>query len=124
MCHIDHWVFIHWKCESWISPLPAYFVQVVNRQGNPYYEIQAGEKPDYVAPVDAAKAILLKMKGKSLTDFLNPHCANSGELMISFFTETAQSALGSDVIDAVFTVPFDFSHSQEQALRYGIVLCF
>lgn len=67
--------------------------QVVSRQGNPYYEILAGEKPEYVAPVDAAKAILHNMK------------------------ETAQWALGSDVTDAVFTVPFEFSHSQEQALR-------
>lgn len=40
----------------------------------------------------------------------------------SLFTETAQWALGSDVTDAVFTVPFEFSHSQEQALRCAIVL--
>lgn len=97
-------------------------MQVVNRQGNPYYEIQAGEKPEYVAPVDAAKAILLNMKGKRLTDIVNPHWVDTGELMISLFTETAQSALGSDVTDAVFTVPFDFSNSQEQALRCAIVL--
>lgn len=114
----------HSKGDSWISPLPAYCVQVVNRQGKPYYEIHAGEKPEFVAPADVSKAILLKMKGKKLTDILLPHWAKAGVLIISFFTETAQSALGSDVNDAVFTVPFEFSHSQEQALRCAIVLYF
>ncbi|KAM8739828.1 heat shock 70 kDa protein 14 isoform 1-T1 [Acanthopagrus schlegelii] len=67
--------------------------QVVNREEKPYYEITAGEHPEYVAPEDAAKLILHKMK------------------------ETAQSALGSDVTGAVITVPFEFAHAQKQALR-------
>ena len=33
-------------------------------------------------------------------------------------TETAQAALGSDVTDAVITVPFEFSQAQKTALRY------
>ncbi|XP_019747372.1 heat shock 70 kDa protein 14 [Hippocampus comes] len=67
--------------------------QVVNRSGKPYYEITAGERPKYVAPEDAAKLIFHKMK------------------------ETAQSALGSDVTDAVITVPFEFGPPQKHALR-------
>ncbi|XP_077400564.1 heat shock 70 kDa protein 14 [Vanacampus margaritifer] len=67
--------------------------QVVNRSGKPYYEITAGEQPKYFAPEDVAKLIFQKMK------------------------ETAQSALGSDVTDAVITVPFEFGHPQKQALR-------
>lgn len=31
--------------------------------------------------------------------------------------ETAQSALGSDVTDAVITVPFEFTQAQKTALR-------
>nr|XP_046234501.1 heat shock 70 kDa protein 14 [Scatophagus argus]XP_046234502.1 heat shock 70 kDa protein 14 [Scatophagus argus] len=67
--------------------------QVVNREGRPHYEITAGEHPEYVAPEDAAKLIFSKMK------------------------ETAQSALGSDVTEAVITVPFEFAHVQKRALR-------
>uniref|UniRef100_A0A671WHU4 Heat shock protein 14 n=1 Tax=Sparus aurata TaxID=8175 RepID=A0A671WHU4_SPAAU len=67
--------------------------QVVNREEKPYYEITVGEHPEYVAPEDAAKLIFHKMK------------------------ETAQSALGSDVTEAVITVPFEFAHAQKQALR-------
>lgn len=38
--------------------------------------------------------------------------------MIPVFTETAQSALGgSDVSDAVITVPSEFAHAQKRALR-------
>ncbi|XP_061817226.1 heat shock 70 kDa protein 14 [Nerophis lumbriciformis] len=67
--------------------------QVVNRGGKPYYEITAGEQSQYVAPENVAKLIFHKMK------------------------ETAQSALGSDVTDAVITVPFEFEHAQKRALR-------
>uniref|UniRef100_A0A3Q1GX09 Heat shock 70 kDa protein 14 n=1 Tax=Anabas testudineus TaxID=64144 RepID=A0A3Q1GX09_ANATE len=67
--------------------------QVVNREQKPYYEITAGENPRYVAPEDVAKLIFHKMK------------------------ETAQSALGSDVNEAVITVPFEFAHTQKRALR-------
>ncbi|XP_044042268.1 heat shock 70 kDa protein 14 [Siniperca chuatsi] len=67
--------------------------QVVIREEKPYYEITAGEHPEYVAPEDVAKLIFHKMK------------------------ETAQSALGSDVTDAVITVPFEFAHAQKRALR-------
>ncbi|XP_054608403.1 heat shock 70 kDa protein 14 [Dunckerocampus dactyliophorus] len=67
--------------------------QVVNRGGKPYYEITAGEQPQYVAPENVAKLIFHKMK------------------------ETAQSALGSDVTDAVITVPFEFGNTQKRALR-------
>uniref|UniRef100_A0A3Q3JVY8 Heat shock 70 kDa protein 14 n=1 Tax=Monopterus albus TaxID=43700 RepID=A0A3Q3JVY8_MONAL len=59
----------------------------------PYYEITAGEQSEYVAPEEVAKLIFHKMK------------------------ETAQSALGSDVTDAVITVPFEFAHAQKRALR-------
>lgn len=52
-----------------LCSLIPYCVQVVSRQGNPYYEIQAEEKPEFVAPVDAAKAILINMKGTRLTEF-------------------------------------------------------
>ncbi|CAB1443171.1 unnamed protein product [Pleuronectes platessa] len=67
--------------------------QVVNKKDKPYYEITAGDQPVYAAPEDVAKLILHKMK------------------------ETAQSALGSDVNEAVITVPFEFAHAQKRALR-------
>ncbi|XP_028256265.1 heat shock 70 kDa protein 14 [Parambassis ranga] len=67
--------------------------QVVSREERPYYEITAGAHPEYIAPEDVAKLIFHKMK------------------------ETAQSALGSDITDAVITVPFEFAHAQKQALR-------
>ncbi|XP_023265530.1 heat shock 70 kDa protein 14 [Seriola lalandi dorsalis] len=67
--------------------------QVVNKAEKPYYEITAGDHPEYVAPEDVAKLIFHKMK------------------------ETAQSALGSDVTEAVITVPFEFAHAQKRALR-------
>nr|AGO01993.1 heat shock 70kDa protein 14 [Monopterus albus] len=67
--------------------------QVVSREEKPYYEITAGEQSEYVAPEEVAKLIFHKMK------------------------ETAQSALGSDVTDAVITVPFEFAHAQKRALR-------
>lgn len=38
-------------------------VQVVNRGDKPYYEITAGDHPEYVAPEDVAKLIFHKMKG-------------------------------------------------------------
>lgn len=67
--------------------------KVVNRDEKPYYEITAGEQVQFVAPQEVAKLIFCKMK------------------------ETAQSALGSDVRDAVITVPFEFAQTQKQALR-------
>ncbi|CAN9508031.1 unnamed protein product [Ophioblennius macclurei] len=67
--------------------------KVVNRDGKPYYEITAGEQIQFITPQDVAKLIFYKMK------------------------ETAQSALGSDVRDAVITVPFEFAQAQKQALR-------
>lgn len=67
--------------------------QVVNRDEKPYYQITVGEQSQFVAPEDVAKLIFYKMK------------------------ETAQSALGSDVRDAVITVPFEFAQAQKQALR-------
>lgn len=39
-------------------------------------------------------------------------------VMFIFSAETAQSALGSDVNDAVITVPFEFGEMQKNALRY------
>uniref|UniRef100_A0A672H5R0 Heat shock 70 kDa protein 14 n=1 Tax=Salarias fasciatus TaxID=181472 RepID=A0A672H5R0_SALFA len=66
---------------------------VVNRDEKPYYEITAGEQTQLIAPEDVAKLIFYKMK------------------------ETAQSALGADVRDAVITVPFEFAQAQKQALR-------
>ncbi|KAF7647734.1 hypothetical protein LDENG_00167480 [Lucifuga dentata] len=66
---------------------------VVNRGGKPHYEITAGEHTQFISPEDTAKLIFLKVK------------------------ETAQSALGSDVTDAVVTVPFEFAHAQKKALR-------
>ena len=40
-----------------------------------------------------------------------------GLLTVSISTETAQSALGSDVNEAVITVPFEFGPAQKRALR-------
>ncbi|TNN72881.1 Heat shock protein 14 [Liparis tanakae] len=56
---------------------------VVNRREKPYYEITAGDHPEY--------------------GYIG--------------TETAQSALGSDVTEAVITVPFEFANAQKRALR-------
>ncbi|KAM9309759.1 heat shock 70 kDa protein 14 [Pholidichthys leucotaenia] len=67
--------------------------QVVSREDKPHYEITAGEQKRYVAPEDVARLIFHKMK------------------------ETAQSALGSEVTDAVITVPFEFASAQKCALR-------
>ncbi|KAK7149947.1 hypothetical protein R3I94_009306 [Phoxinus phoxinus] len=66
---------------------------VVNKNDLPRYEIDTGETTKYVSPEDVAKLIFHKMK------------------------ETAQSALGSDVKDAVITVPFEFGEMQKNALR-------
>ncbi|KAM4615136.1 heat shock 70 kDa protein 14 isoform 2-T2 [Polymixia lowei] len=66
---------------------------VVNKADKPHYEITAGEQTKYIVPEDVAKLILKKMK------------------------ETAQSALDSDVTDAVITVPFEFTQGQKSALR-------
>ncbi|TRZ04206.1 hypothetical protein DNTS_029859, partial [Danionella cerebrum] len=66
---------------------------VVNKSDLPRYEIDLEETTKYVSPEDVAKLIFHKMK------------------------ETAQSALGSDVKDAVITVPFEFGEMQKNALR-------
>jgi len=66
---------------------------VVNKAEKPHYEITAGEQTKYVVPEDVAKLIFHKMK------------------------ETAQSALGSEVTEAVITVPFEFAQAQKNALR-------
>uniref|UniRef100_A0A673JJR7 Heat shock 70 kDa protein 14-like n=1 Tax=Sinocyclocheilus rhinocerous TaxID=307959 RepID=A0A673JJR7_9TELE len=66
---------------------------VVNKSDLLRYEIDTGETTKYVSPEDVAKLIFHKMK------------------------ETAQSALGSDVKDAVITVPFEFGEMQKNALR-------
>ncbi|XP_063782979.1 heat shock 70 kDa protein 14 [Pseudophryne corroboree] len=65
---------------------------VVEKGGKPKYEIDTGEAVKLVSPEDVAKLIFSKMK------------------------ETAQSALGSDITDAVITVPFDFGESQKKYL--------
>uniref|UniRef100_A0A4W5M5J7 Heat shock protein 14 n=1 Tax=Hucho hucho TaxID=62062 RepID=A0A4W5M5J7_9TELE len=66
--------------------------QLVNKGEKPVYEM-TGEMTRQVAPQDVARLILHKMK------------------------ETAQSALGADVTEAVITVPFEFAHAQKAALR-------
>lgn len=93
---------------------------MINREEKPYYKITAEDHPQYVAPEDAAKLILHKMKG-TLNDknmhkfrFLNEQKV-SNPLMV--FTETAQSALGSDITEVVITVPLEFAHAQKCALR-------
>ncbi|KAJ3612562.1 hypothetical protein NHX12_020833 [Muraenolepis orangiensis] len=58
-----------------------------------YYDISAGEHNKLVTPDAVAKLVLEKMR------------------------ETAQSALASDVTDAVITVPFEFTQAQKTALR-------
>ncbi|XP_076153454.1 heat shock 70 kDa protein 14 [Alosa pseudoharengus] len=66
---------------------------VVNKGGMPKYEIDTGETTKFVSPDEVAKLVFQKIK------------------------ETAQSALGSDVADAVITVPFEFGENQKNALR-------
>lgn len=45
-------------------------------------------------------------------------CKVITRLIMAVSTETAQSALGgSDVSDAVITVPSEFAHAQKRALR-------
>ncbi|XP_028305732.1 heat shock 70 kDa protein 14 [Gouania willdenowi] len=66
---------------------------VVCREDQPFYQITSGEQTQFVSPKNVTKLILEKMK------------------------ETAQSALGTDVCDAVITVPFEFEEAQKQALR-------
>lgn len=67
--------------------------EVVNKGDKPVYKIQLEERTEHIAPQEVAKLIFHKMK------------------------ETAQSALGSDVKEAVITVPFEFAHDQKRALR-------
>lgn len=67
--------------------------EVVNKGDKPVYKIQLEERTEHITPQEVAKLIFHKMK------------------------ETAQSALGSDVKEAVITVPFEFAHDQKRALR-------
>lgn len=67
--------------------------EVVNKGDKPFYKVQLDERTEHISPQEVAKLILHKMK------------------------ETAQSALGSDVKEAVITVPFEFGHDQKRALR-------
>lgn len=67
--------------------------EVINKGDKPFYKLQVGENTENIAPEEVARLILHKMK------------------------ETAQSALGSDVKEAVITVPFEFAHAQKRALR-------
>lgn len=66
---------------------------VINKGDLPMYELDINETTKRVSPEDVAQLIFQKMK------------------------ETAQSALGSDVKDAVITVPFEFAERQKNALR-------
>ncbi|XP_053572472.1 heat shock 70 kDa protein 14 [Bombina bombina] len=66
--------------------------RVIEKGGKPRYEIDTDDITKLVSPEDVAKLIFSKMK------------------------ETAQSALGSDVNDAVITVPFDFGEAQKKSL--------
>uniref|UniRef100_A0AAY4DA31 Heat shock 70 kDa protein 14 n=1 Tax=Denticeps clupeoides TaxID=299321 RepID=A0AAY4DA31_9TELE len=68
---------------------------VVNKGDMPQYEIDTGKGTKHVSPEEIAKLVFHKMK------------------------ETAQSALGSDVTDAVITVPFEFGEKQKNALRFA-----
>ncbi|XP_028670924.1 heat shock 70 kDa protein 14 [Erpetoichthys calabaricus] len=68
---------------------------VVNADEMAKYEIDTGDDIKLVSPEEVAKLIFNKMK------------------------ETAQSALGSDVNDAVITVPFEFGVEQKNALRHA-----
>ncbi|CAJ1055692.1 heat shock 70 kDa protein 14 [Xyrichtys novacula] len=67
--------------------------QVVSRDQMLCYEIATGDQTTFISPREVAKLIFIKMK------------------------ETAQSAVGSDVTEAVITVPFEFAHAQKSALR-------
>lgn len=67
--------------------------EMINKDDKPFYKVQLEERTEHVSPQEVAKLIFHKMK------------------------ETAQSALGSDVKEAVITVPFEFAHDQKRALR-------
>ncbi|KAK7879592.1 hypothetical protein WMY93_033695 [Mugilogobius chulae] len=67
--------------------------EVINKGDKPFYKIQLDERTEHISPQEVAKLIFHKMK------------------------ETAQSALGSDVKEAVITVPFEFAQAQKTALR-------
>lgn len=91
---------------------------MVNREEKPYYEITAGEYPRYIATEEVAKLIFHKMKGQFTHMYKYTHVHTQCKLTDhSTFTETAQSALGSDITDVVVTVPFEFAHAQKRALR-------
>lgn len=67
--------------------------EMINKDDKPFYKVQLEERTEHISPQEVAKLIFHKMK------------------------ETAQSALGSDVKEAVITVPFEFAHDQKRALR-------
>lgn len=65
-------MFLKINLKSWVGKVVVHIlhycsVQVINREEKPYYKITAADHPEYVAPEDAAKLILHKMKG-SLND--------------------------------------------------------
>ena len=108
--------------------------QLVNRGEKPFYEI-TGDQTKHVSPEDVAKLIFHKMKGNNMADSHNYLPLSFNRLSFHYFNrpfgpqggswfhvfvvspETAQSALGSDVNEAVITVPFEFAQAQKSALR-------
>lgn len=71
----------------------------------------------YIAPEDAAKLIFKKMRGRFRKRQKKKKKVEICELKKVVLTETAQSALGSNVTEVVVTVPFEFAPAQKKALR-------
>ncbi|MGH0130314.1 UNVERIFIED_CONTAM: hypothetical protein FKN15_069117 [Acipenser sinensis] len=115
---------------------------VIDRDQKPRYEIDTGEDTKLVPPEEVAKLIFSKMKkqpfglgarvsflcagnpqmflpavGIQFILFVVEHTLLNGTIRKVQNLETAQSALGSDVNDAVITVPFEFGEKQKNALR-------
>lgn len=97
---------------------------MISKGEKPYYEITAREQTEAVAPEDAAKLIFQKMKGRlqKMHRHNDHNMEINSELFLYPLTETAQSALGSDITEGVITVPFEFAHAQKQALRLAPLL--
>lgn len=74
---------------------------------------------EYAAPEDAAKLIFRKMRGGGFGRRANTQNKSGRvcELREAVWAETAQSALGSNVTEAVVAVPFEFAPAQKKALR-------
>lgn len=92
---------------------------MINREERPFYEITTGEHVKYVAPEDTAKLIFKKMRGCfwEMLTLKKKKKVEIYELKKFVLTETAQSALGSNVTEVVVTVPFEFAPAQKKALR-------